>query len=380
MKTRMCLCSILLFVFFLEIIIASPVNAVIRIMPLGDSITVGSSSGELDPNYQVSYRKALWDLLVADGYDVDFVGSRDHGSAVFGDSEHEGHSGWTADEIRDGVYNWLNNNPADIILLHIGTNDINSSQDPTDIPLEISQILDEIDQYESDYSVDITVILALIINRLNYICGNPSTTTTFNDDIYGMAQDRINSGDRIEIIDMECGADIDYREEPTGDMWDSLHPVETGYEKMADVWFYDGLKAILPVPDPLTCTLDSRFQETTLYNGMEYYTDRTYTVTSVPGAYLGMDLTFELFSDVTVYVAYDSRATSLPNWMSGFTYTGNNIYTSLSTQPHLKVYSKSYFEGDCVNFGANKAPGFSGTLPILSGLVGVVGIRKKLRN
>jgi hypothetical protein len=111
---------------------------------------------------------------------------------------------------------------------------------------------------------------------------------------------------------------------------------------------------------------------------MEYYTDRTYTVTSVPGAYLGMDLiktpnddrnfttasdylTFELFSDVTVYVAYDSRATSLPNWMSGFTYTGNNIYTSLSTQPHLKVYSKSYFEGDCVNFGANKAPGFSGS-------------------
>ena len=89
MKTKLNISSILLFVFFLEIIIASPVNAVIRIMPLGNSITLGNSSGELDPNYQVSYRKALWDLLVVDGYDVDFVGSRDHGSAVFVDSEHE---------------------------------------------------------------------------------------------------------------------------------------------------------------------------------------------------------------------------------------------------------------------------------------------------
>ena len=138
------------------------------------------------------------------------------------------------------------NNPPDIILLHIGTNDIDELQDPDDVALEVSQILDEIDQYESDYSVNITVILALIINHPNYICGNASTTTTFNDDVYDMAQDRINSGDRIEIVDMECGADIDYRQQPTGDMWNYVHPFETGYEKMADVWF-SGLQAILPV-------------------------------------------------------------------------------------------------------------------------------------
>ena len=75
MKTRMCLSSILLFVCFLEIIIASPVNAVIRIMPLGDSITRDPLQ-EYRSALQVSYRKALWDLLVAAGYDVDFVGSQ----------------------------------------------------------------------------------------------------------------------------------------------------------------------------------------------------------------------------------------------------------------------------------------------------------------
>ena len=129
---------------------------------------------------------------------------------------------------------------------------------------------------------------------------------------------------------------------------------------------------------PPTCILDSRFQETTLGNGVMYYTDRDYTVTAVPGAYVGMDLiktpnddrdlttasdylTFELSGDATVYVAYDSRAASLPNWMSGFSNTGDRIYTSLSTQPYLNVYSRSYSAGDCVNLGTNKAAGFSGT-------------------
>jgi hypothetical protein len=128
---------------------------------------------------------------------------------------------------------------------------------------------------------------------------------------------------------------------------------------------------------PAACTLASKFVETTLSNGMRYYTDRAYTLTSVPSAYIGMDtiltpnddltrtaasdyLTFEMPYDGTVYVAYDSRATSLPNWLSGFSDTGDRIYTSLSTQPYLKIYKRSYFTGDCINLGANKAPGFSG--------------------
>jgi hypothetical protein len=110
---------------------------------------------------------------------------------------------------------------------------------------------------------------------------------------------------------------------------------------------------------------------------LSYYTDRDYELTNIPSEYIGLDtvitpnddrnltdatgyLTFEMPYDGTVFVAFDSRADSLPDWMNGFIYTGYNIYTSLSTQPHLKVYSKSYSEGDCINFGANKAPGFSG--------------------
>ena len=111
---------------------------------------------------------------------------------------------------------------------------------------------------------------------------------------------------------------------------------------------------------------------------MEYYTDRNYTLTSVPSNYIGMDailtpndernytdatdyLTFTMPDNGMVYVAYDARANALPTWMSGFSSTGDRIYTSLSTQPYLNVYSRSYNAGECVNLGANKGEGFSGS-------------------
>jgi CubicO group peptidase (beta-lactamase class C family) len=127
------------------------------------------------------------------------------------------------------------------------------------------------------------------------------------------------------------------------------------------------------------CVLDSRFEKTTLAVGMEYYTDRDYVLTTVPAAYRGMDtirtpndernfttasnyMTFKMPDDDTVYVAYDSRAISEPDWMNGFIDTGDIILTSLSTQLSLRIYSKYYEEGYCINFGANKASGFAGNI------------------
>ncbi len=102
--------------------------APVTIMPLGNSITD-------EYNVDGSYRKDLYDLLEAAGYtpDIvdptaiprfDFVGSQDDGELA--DPDHEGHSGWDADEIRDNIYGWLDANPAEIVLLHIGTNDMST--------------------------------------------------------------------------------------------------------------------------------------------------------------------------------------------------------------------------------------------------------------
>jgi hypothetical protein len=65
-------------------------------------------------------------------------------------------------------------------------------------------------------------------------------------------------------------------------------------------------------------------------------------------------MTFTLSSPTTVYVAYDSRVSVLPAWLSGFTDMGDTILTSLSSQPSLKIYRKDFPAG-CVDLGANKA-------------------------
>ena len=163
MRPRARIFSFVVFVFFLHIILVSAAGAITRIMPLGDSITQGAASGEPNEDLQASYRLVLWDLLADAGYDVDFVGSLNSGWAIEDfDPHHEGHPGWRDDEIADNIYTWLVSNPADIILLHIGTNDLDPSPD------DVEEILNEIDRYETDYSTEITVILALIIVSVKY--------------------------------------------------------------------------------------------------------------------------------------------------------------------------------------------------------------------
>jgi len=92
----------------------------IKIMPLGDSITQGLGSGI----NEVSYRQQLFLSLVEAGYDVDFVGSRKKGSFAtpYFDADNEGHPGWTASQVASNVYDWLVQNNADVVLLHVGTN------------------------------------------------------------------------------------------------------------------------------------------------------------------------------------------------------------------------------------------------------------------
>jgi hypothetical protein len=216
----------------------------VRIMPLGDSITAGHNSGVEEDEQKISYRKDLWDSLQAAGYQVDFVGSQLNGQFYAPDGfdpNHEGHSGFRDDEVAFHIYNnsgdnWLGNNATDVILLHIGTNGL----DPD--PGDVEDILNEVDEYEADFGVDVTVILARIIHRMTFT----PDILLFNENIAALAQQRIANGDKIIIVDMETGAGIDYQSYLLGgDMFDNLHPYASGYTKMAAAWF-DPLSSFLP--------------------------------------------------------------------------------------------------------------------------------------
>ena len=214
----------------------------LRILPVGDSITHGWYSG-IGTNALNSYRKELKNLLVANGYVIDFMGSLADGD--FPDNQHDGHDGWFADHdtksILDHVAGWVETTEADIILLHIGTNDLNGNG--TGTVAEVSAVIDEIQTANSNA----TVVLALIIGVKN----DPSlqaTISTFNSNLNTMAHARISNGDNLLVVDMENGAGIDYG---SPDMKDRLHPSQLGYDKMATNWYPVVVQAIARQSPPL---------------------------------------------------------------------------------------------------------------------------------
>lgn len=216
----------------------------VRIMPLGDSITYGNRRKDMRPvGVRIAYRYALHNLLESAGYTFDFVGSEDAGERYLGAEMDDnagfpgitdeqlavlistGYAGHTDRQVTPGPY--LETHPADIILLHIGTNHIDSSPD------DVEAILDNIRVSDPD----VTIIIARIINRYP----TSEVTTTFNDNVEAMVKARADS--RIVMVDMEDGAGIDYYT----DMDDDLHPNHLGYDKMAAAWF-DALTALTTAP------------------------------------------------------------------------------------------------------------------------------------
>ena len=102
------------------------------------------------------------------------------------------------------------------------------------------------------------------------------------------------------------------------------------------------------------------------------YSDRTYVFTDVPAEIYGAEyvlglnsdksvtiqnyLTFDASQDLTLMVAYDARATSLPDWLKNWNLTNLLIKTN---DTNFKVYTKEYPAGQII-LGGNKAAPASG--------------------
>jgi len=204
----------------------------IRIMPLGDSITEDwAFSDQYSPrpdSLKSGYRNYLWYSLKAAGYDVDFVGLQSGGSAIrpVFDTNHEGYAGLKSTEVAfSGFYNLrLVGFKPHIILLHIGTNDWSSSVSG------IRDILDMIDDFEEAYHFHTQVVLAKIINSRE----PNSIFSGFNRNLESLVRQRNADGDDVVLVDMEHGAGIYY---DSRDFQDRIHPNNSGYRKMANVWF-----------------------------------------------------------------------------------------------------------------------------------------------
>ena len=197
----------------------------VRIMPLGDSNT-----------RRRGYRNWLSQAMREEGYEKSFVGGRRDKCDEPCDYSyhHSGTSGWRPSDIAAILPHWLRRHKPEVILLHIGTNEL-------DVP-GVDEILDIIQRHDPGT----VVLLARIINRKEY----HAETTAFNDEVEALANTRIARGQRIRVVDQEAA--LNYPE----DMSDELHPNKSGFEKMGATWLRD-LRRFLPACSPVPPNLVS---------------------------------------------------------------------------------------------------------------------------
>jgi VCBS repeat-containing protein len=250
----------------------------VSILPMGDSITMDTRSPDTRPDTERNgYRLPLSDLLNNNLYWFDYKGTENDGDVSLFDTQHAGWGGISDDQLATlletgtnpqsggeqetpGPYLEASVNAAEVILLHIGTNDLGTPPDTAGV----EDILQEVVRTNPQT----TVLLAQIINRrLDADATLRQATTQYNALLATLAQNRIEKGGKIILVDMETGAGLNYA--VGGDLFDLLHPKPTGYAKMGNTWF-EQLDTFLPqfvapsITDPgvLVATKGMLFQYT----------------------------------------------------------------------------------------------------------------------
>ncbi|HLW46732.1 MAG TPA: SGNH/GDSL hydrolase family protein [bacterium] len=198
----------------------------ITIMPLGDSITVGWP----DTGYG-GYRRRLAALLTRDGYAVRFVGSQRSGIDLASGPANEGHLGWTIPQITAGIdsHRWLETYRPDIILLYIGTNDLNGSG-AASAPANLSALLGDIHARMPDARVIVARIIPFRSGAdkdyAGYVSAIPAIVARY--------------GPHFSVVDMRAIL-------TSADYADRLHPNNGGYDKIAPAWD-TAIRAAVPLP------------------------------------------------------------------------------------------------------------------------------------
>lgn len=224
---------VLSFVASFLLSVATPVFAQTTfIMPLGNSITsgVGSTGNAL------SYRKYLWKMLDP-SYSVDFVGTLNDGDGTF-DQDHEGHPGWRASRVRTSVGGWLSQTNPNMVLLHIGTNDISAGHSTQRIMTDINGILNKIWAHNSQ----IRVFLCSLVPRSDSL---DAATRALNSAIAQRVNELENTNP-ITFVD-QYNAIASRNGWQTSLMSDEIHPNNSGYRVMAREFFDILTQFISPV-------------------------------------------------------------------------------------------------------------------------------------
>ncbi|MEV6599394.1 glycosyl hydrolase [Actinoplanes sp. NPDC051346] len=192
-----------------------------RVMALGDSITYGGC-----------WRARLWQRLQGPGRpQVDFVGSAANPDCVTThDRDNEGHPSIRATTIvADNLLpGWLATAKPDVVMMHLGTNDVWGGVDPKLIRDAYDKLVDQM----RANNPAMRILVAQILPMGKPSCGfcQPGVEA-LNKLIPAWAAAKSTTASPITVVDQWSGFDT------ATDTTDGVHPNNKGGEKLADRWY-----------------------------------------------------------------------------------------------------------------------------------------------
>ena len=199
-----------------------------RILTVGDSITVG------EVNQQGSYRIELFHKALMAKQKITYTGTLQNGPTMVDmmpfPRRYEATGGITIDGISTQITkNKTLDMPADLILVHIGTNDMYMG-DPAGAPMRLGTLLDKL---IAGMPNALIVVAKIIPHPFK------AETDKYNAAIPALINTRAAAGKHITLVDLNTGF-------PSGDLGsDNVHPNAMGYAWMGDKW-YDAIGSLFP--------------------------------------------------------------------------------------------------------------------------------------
>ncbi|WP_437943272.1 SGNH/GDSL hydrolase family protein [Sorangium sp. So ce281] len=201
-----------------------PATGPCKILPLGDSITVGLG-------FDGGYRVELFHLATQDDHEVTFTGTQQMNGPAMVDGKpfprnHEGISGETIEQIAKRIPMGLREMPH-IVLLHAGTNDM--YREPNGADTRLGALIDELIAEAPD-------ALIVVSNIIPFPMG-AGAVNTYNAKIPALVEARASKGAHVLFVDQ-------FKDFPTSELGDGVHPNKAGYARMAGRW-YDAISDYL---------------------------------------------------------------------------------------------------------------------------------------
>jgi lysophospholipase L1-like esterase len=253
-------------------------SAHLKVMAMGDQITSGAGSSD-GSGYLAKFKD-----LAAQGSSVELVGSQHSGPSALA---NEGFSGSTIAGVESVTDSALATYQPDVVLLHVGTVDMNNDIDPGDAASHLGDLIDLIFRTRPGVS--------LVVSTLVPSADEPTQAKidAYNAAIPGVVATRQQAGKHVKLVSMNAVT--------TANLADGMDPNDRGYQKMAtsfyrgviteaDAGWFGGVTNVMVVGDSISngfegdATWRARLQEWFRSSNWPARLVGPYTGTTTPGA------------------------------------------------------------------------------------------------